>query len=360
MIQTLEVVSGAGSDPPDVLRTRSPLDEREAKKLPFVSSGVTPCLQHVSSLGSVPSGVTILSINASFEEVALSCLLFFPSECKRTDCLARASGKSRYSTFSTWTLGSAVNVCFPLCLAPLPFSAAAPSQAARADPSPGEGCVMTAVLHLLGRANSGLPTPCPAVQFLTSDILTGYVPSSALEQWRRGHRTVLVISLKVHHQKTEGIKKTLEALPFETLLTHNKWVNLCNKKKRKKQKGEGEKRKEEEKEKKEKKKEKTKMEKKEKKRQRRRRRKRRRRRRRSVARIKEQGIVWDFPDDPVGFTASFPYLGTQTGPLRAEPGADFLPHPCIPPEGEAVERITQQPPQNHFFQLTIIVCPKLS
>ena len=43
-------------------------------------------------------------------------------------------------------------------------------------------------------------------------------------------------------------------------------------------------------------------------------------------------------------------------PSGLNQGQVFLLHPCIPPEGEAVELITQQPHQNHF-QLAIIDHP---
>ena len=102
----------------------------------FVSSGVLPCPQQgISSLRNIPDGgCNSLQTNAMLEDVSLNCLLLFLSEQKCRDCLAKASGKSWSSTCSVWTVGSAVKGALSPCVAPLPFSTAAPSQVVMLEP----------------------------------------------------------------------------------------------------------------------------------------------------------------------------------------------------------------------------------
>ncbi|CAD7687696.1 unnamed protein product [Nyctereutes procyonoides] len=45
------------------------------------------------------------------------------------------------------------------------------------------------------------------------------------------YNTTSAVTSDAVHQKTKGVERPVEAPPFETLLAHNKWVNLYNNKK---------------------------------------------------------------------------------------------------------------------------------
>ena len=97
----------------------------------FVSSGVLPCPQQgLNSLRNIPDGdYNSIQTNAMLEDVSTVCFFSFP-EWKCRDCLAKASGNHLLCLDP----GQRCEWVFSPCLVPLPFSAAAPSQAVMLEP----------------------------------------------------------------------------------------------------------------------------------------------------------------------------------------------------------------------------------